>query len=79
MNRFDLLDSFIDNPKALTRRTRAKLKRVQSLSSELEVSTSLEDESSVIQSLTLEFEAKADKSLREFSTLETSYLSSSWC
>jgi hypothetical protein len=29
MNRFDLLDNFIDNPEALIRRTRAKLKKVR--------------------------------------------------
>jgi predicted nucleic acid-binding Zn ribbon protein len=29
MNRFDLLDNFIDDPEALIRRTRAKLKQVQ--------------------------------------------------
>jgi hypothetical protein len=29
MNKFDLLYNFIDNPKALIRRTRAKLKKVR--------------------------------------------------
>jgi hypothetical protein len=29
MSRFDLPDNFIDNPKALIRRTSAKLKKVQ--------------------------------------------------
>jgi hypothetical protein len=68
MNKFDLLNNFIDHPKALVRRTRAKLKIDQS-SSELEVSTDLEDQSSVIQSLMLEFEVMANKSFREFSIL----------
>jgi hypothetical protein len=43
MNRFDLLDNFIDNPEALIRRTRAKLKNVQteaSSSSQLEATPS---------------------------------------
>jgi predicted nucleic acid-binding Zn ribbon protein len=29
MNRFDLSDNFIDDPEALIRRTRAKLKKVR--------------------------------------------------
>jgi hypothetical protein len=72
MSRFDLPDNFIDNPEALIRRTRAKLKKVQteasSSTSQLEAPPSeLGVQPSVFQSLTLEFDAMANKSLREFS------------
>ena len=55
---FNLLTNYIEDPKALIRRTRAKLKKV--LASELE-------DNQTRQSLTPEFEAMADKTLRKFS------------
>jgi hypothetical protein len=72
MSRFDLPDNFINNPEALIRRTRAKLKKVQteasSSTSQLEAPPSeLGVQPSVFQSLTPEFDAMANKSLREFS------------
>jgi hypothetical protein len=55
---FNLLTNFIDYPEALLKRTKAKLKRVSALESE---------DNRIRRSLTLEFEAMANKSLREFS------------
>jgi hypothetical protein len=55
---FNLSTNFIDDPEALLKRTKAKLERVLALE--------LED-SRIRRSLTLEFEAMANKSLREFS------------
>jgi len=73
MKRSDLPDNYTDNPEAIIKRNRAKLKKVhssQSLSSssssELGVSTDSEDQSRVVRSLTPEFEAMVEKSLREF-------------
>jgi hypothetical protein len=71
MTRFDLPENFIEDPEALIRRTRAKLKKVRVSSSQLKAPSESEDHQSVFQSLTLEFEAMANKSLREFSTLTT--------
>jgi hypothetical protein len=78
MSRFDLVDNFIDNPEALIRRTRAKLKKVQteasssSSTSQLEAPPSeLGDQPSVFRSLTPEFDAMANKSLHEFSAPTT--------
>jgi hypothetical protein len=73
MNRFDLSDNFIDDPEALTRRPRAKLKRVQSSasSSQLKDASDPEDTHTVFQSLTPEFDTMANKSLREFSAPTT--------
>jgi hypothetical protein len=59
MTGFDFLINFINDPKALLKRTKAKLKRVSALE--------LED-NRIRQSLTPKFEAMANKSLREFST-----------
>ena len=59
---FDLLTKFIEDPEALIRRTRAKLKKVLALKSE---------DNHIRQSLTPEFEAMADKTLHEFSTPTT--------
>jgi hypothetical protein len=69
MNKFDLLDNFIDDPEALIRRTRAKLKRVQSSSSSsyLKDLSDPEDTRTVFRSLTPEFDAMVNKSLHEFS------------
>jgi hypothetical protein len=63
MHGFDLPENFVENPKALLRRTRAKLKKVSALD--------LEDNHQIRRSLTLEFEAMANKTLREFSAPTT--------
>jgi hypothetical protein len=57
---FNLPTNFIDNPEALLKRTKAKLKRVSALESE---------NYHIRWTLTLEFEAMANKSLHEFSAL----------
>jgi hypothetical protein len=57
---FNLLTNFIDNPEALIKRTKAKLKRVSALESK---------DIRIRRSLTPKFEAMANKSLCEFSTL----------
>jgi hypothetical protein len=76
MSRFDLLDNFINNPETLIRRTRAKLKKVQtkasSSTSQLEPPPSeLGVQPSIFRSLTPEFDAMDNKSLREFSAPTT--------
>jgi hypothetical protein len=60
MKGFDLLENCLDDPEVLLRNTRAKLKKVLVIV--------LED-TQTRRSLTLEFEAMANKSLHEFSTL----------
>jgi hypothetical protein len=57
MTGFDLPTNYIDDLEALLKGTRAKLKK----------NLALESEDNRIRSLTLEFEAMANKSLREFS------------
>ena len=59
---FDLLTNYVEDPEALIRRTRAKLKKVLALESE---------DNQIRQSLTPEFEAMADKTLCEFSAPTT--------
>jgi hypothetical protein len=59
---FNLLTNYIEDPEALIRRTKAKLKNVSALD--------LED-NQTRRSLTLEFEAMADKTLHEFSAPTT--------
>ena len=59
MNGFDLLTNYVDNPEALLKRTKAKLKKVSALESE---------DNHIKRSLTSEFEAMADRTLHEFST-----------
>jgi hypothetical protein len=59
---FNLPTNFIDDPEALLKRTKAKLKRVSVLESE---------DNHIRRSLTPEFEAMANKSLCEFSALTT--------
>jgi hypothetical protein len=54
---FNLPINFIDDPEALLKRTKAKLKRVSALESE---------DNSIRRSLTPEFKAMANKGLREF-------------
>ena len=51
---FNLPTNYIEHPKALIRRTRAKLKKVSALESE---------DNQIRRSLTLDFEAMADKTL----------------
>ena len=88
MTSFDLPTNYVENPEALIRRTRAKLKKTPALK--------LED-NHIRRSLTPEFEAMANRTLREFSTPTTanirtrpivnveimdsssSQLSSTWC
>ena len=62
MTGFDLPTNYIDDLEALIRRTRAKLKKVLALKSE---------DNHIRRSLTPEFEAMADRTLREFSALTT--------
>ena len=57
MTGFDLLTNYVDNLEALLKRTKAKLKKLLALV--------LED-NQIKQSLTPEFEAMANKTLREF-------------
>ena len=57
MTGFDLPTNYVEDPEALVRRTRAKLKKVSALESE---------DNQISRSLTLEFEAMANKTLREF-------------
>ena len=59
---FDLPTNYVEDPEVLIRRTRAKLKKVSALESE---------DNRIRQSLTPEFEAIANKTLREFSALTT--------
>ena len=59
MTGFDLLTNYVDNPEALLKRTKAKLKKVSALESE---------DNHIRRSLTPEFEAMANRNLREFST-----------
>ena len=58
MTGFDLLTNNVDDPEALLKRTKAKHKKVSALESE---------DNHIRWSLTLEFEAMANKTLREFS------------
>ena len=62
MTGFDLPTNYVDDPAALLKRTKAKLKKVSALESE---------DNNIWQSLILEFEAMANKTLREFSALTT--------
>jgi hypothetical protein len=59
---FNLPTNFIDDPKALLKRTKAKLKRVLALESK---------DNHIRRSLTPKFEAMANKSLHEFPALTT--------
>ena len=56
---FDLLTNYIEDPEALIRSTRAKLKKTPALKSE---------DNHIRRSLTPEFEAMSNRTLREFST-----------
>jgi hypothetical protein len=57
MTGFELPTNYVENPEALIRRTRAKLKKAPTTSSEI---------NQMRRSLTPDFEAMADRSLREF-------------
>jgi hypothetical protein len=59
---FNLPTNFVEDPEALLKRTKAKLKRVSTLESE---------NNGIRRSLILEFEAMANKSLHEFSAPTT--------
>ena len=58
MTGFDLSTNYVEDPEALIRRTRAKLKKVPALESE---------DNQIRRSLTPVFKAMADKTLHEFS------------
>ena len=62
MTNFDLLTNYAEDPEALIRRTRAKLKKVSALESE---------DNQIRQSLTPDFEAMANNTLCEFSASTT--------
>ena len=62
MTGFDLLTNYVEDPEALIRRTRAKLKKVSALKSE---------DNHIRWSLTPEFQAMANRTLHEFSTPTT--------
>ena len=62
MTGFDLPTNYVEDPEALIRRTRAKLKKVSALESE---------DNHIRQILTPVFEAMADKTLHEFAALTT--------
>ena len=62
MTGFDLPTNFVEDLEALIKKTRAKLKKVSALKSE---------DNHIRQNLTLEFEAMANRTLRDFSALTT--------
>jgi len=66
MNRRHLPGNFVDNPEALFRKTRAKLKK-RSSTLQQEASSNQEDH----RKLSSEFEAMANKSIHEFSAPTT--------
>jgi len=70
MNRRHLLGNFVDNPEALFRKTRAKLKKISS-TLQHEASSNQEDHRSFTQNLSSEFEVMANKSICEFSAPTT--------
>ena len=67
MNRRDLPDNFVDDPEAIIRKIRAKLKKVRSSTLQRKAPSNQEDRRSFIWNLSSEFEAMANKSIREFS------------
>ena len=62
MTSFNLPTNYVDDPEALLRRTKAKLKKVLALESE---------DNQIRRSLTPEFKATTNKTLREFSAPTT--------
>jgi len=71
MNRRHLPENFVEVPKAIIRKTRAKLKKVSSSTLQRKASSNQEDRRNFIQNLSSEFEAMANKSIREFSAPTT--------
>ena len=72
MSRFDLLDNFVDNQETLIRKTKAKLRRNQSISSSSQLTNPPEsNDQPVIQGLTPELDVIDDKSFCEFSAPTT--------
>jgi len=67
MNRRRLRENFVDNPEAIIRKTRAKLKKVSSSTLQRKASSKPEDSQSFIWNLSTEFEAMANKLIHEFS------------
>ena len=70
MNRRHLPGFFVDNPEALFRKTRAKLKK-RSSTLQHEASSNQEGHRSFTRNLSSEFEVMANKSIREFSAPTT--------
>ena len=70
MNRRHLLGNFVDNPEALFRKRRAKLKK-RSSTLQHEASSNQEDHRSFTRNLFSEFEVMANKSICEFSAPTT--------
>jgi len=70
MNKRHLPGNFVDNPEALFRKTRAKLKK-RSSTLKHEASSNQEDHQSFTRSLSSEFEVMVNKSIREFSAPTT--------
>jgi len=70
MNRRHLPGNFVDNPEALFKKTRAKLKK-RSSTLQHEASSNQEDHRSLTRNLSSEFEAMANKSIRDFSAPTT--------
>jgi len=70
MNRRHLPGNFVDNPEALFRKTRAKLK-MRSSTLRHEASSNQEDHRSFTRNLSSEFEVTANKTIREFSAPTT--------
>jgi len=68
MNRRHLLGNFVDNPEALFRKTKAKLR---SSTLQRKGSSKPEDRRSLIRNLSTEFEAMANKSIHELSAPTT--------
>ena len=66
MNRRHHPENFVDDPEALFRKTRAKLKKTSS-TLQHKASSNQEDHRSFIRNLSSEYEAMANKSIREFS------------
>jgi len=67
MNRFDLPNNFFDNLETLIRKTKARLRRKQSTSSTSQLANPPKSEDQSTQSLTVEIDVMADKSLHAFS------------
>jgi hypothetical protein len=59
---FDFLENYTDNPEALLKKTRARLRKISEVDSE---------DNQIRRGLTPAFEAMANKSLREFSAPTT--------